>query len=332
MATSVTAALKAIIKFLSLFISKEDLLKFGLILLIAPLLLLALVFAIPFVIFSHIPAVDEDITEFYIQATNAVNSEFEISINFTDVLALDAVLLGQEFEKSSYNQAYNTAKEFVGERIIEVTEEYEDTCTDSSGKTYTCIQTRTVEKIEYYAKSIDEVCSEYLASGRFTQEDVEAVKRYAGTIFEESDGEIGPIGDLPPITDGMFMRPTTGRITSHFGQRWGRFHSGLDIAKPGDVAVVASADGVVSKSYYSPAVYGHVVMIVHNINGKTYETLYAHMRNRAVSEGQTVAKGTYIGKMGSTGDSTGQHLHFEIHNGRWNSARSNAVNPLLFID
>lgn len=125
-----------------------------------------------------------------------------------------------------------------------------------------------------------------------------------------------------------FIRPCEGVVTSEMKQRWGRAHEGLDIAKAGTVPIKAAASGTVSKSYVS-ATYGEVIFIVHNINGKTYETVYGHMRkgSRRFNVGDKVAQGTQIGLMGNTGRSFGQHLHFEIHNGRW----KNPVNPRNFI-
>lgn len=137
-------------------------------------------------------------------------------------------------------------------------------------------------------------------------------------------------GDMPPMTAGAFMRPTTGSVTSGYGPRWGKFHGGVDIAKAGTVPVVSVADGVVVRSYVSSS-YGNCIIIRHNVEGQQYETLYAHLRDRAVQTGATVTKGQFIGNMGNTGDSTGQHLHFEIHKGSWNVSKSNRMNPVLFI-
>lgn len=132
------------------------------------------------------------------------------------------------------------------------------------------------------------------------------------------------------VSKSQFMRPATGRVSSGFGSRWGSHHDGLDFAEFGTVDIQAAADGVVSRSYYSSS-YGNVVFIVHNINGKTYETVYAHMRNRLVSEGQKVTQGTKLGLMGTTGHSTGQHLHLELHEGRWNAEKSDAIDPAPFF-
>ncbi len=129
---------------------------------------------------------------------------------------------------------------------------------------------------------------------------------------------------------GMFIKPSAGYFTSGYGQRWGKMHPGIDIAKGGTVPIVASASGTVIKSYYSGS-YGNVIFIAHYLNGQTYTTVYAHLRDRYVGNGSSVQKGQKIGIMGNTGRSTGQHLHFEIHKGQWNPSKSNAINPRKFF-
>lgn len=149
------------------------------------------------------------------------------------------------------------------------------------------------------------------------------------------DNPTGLSGDLPPISAGHFTRPALGPITSGFGARWGSFHYGIDIGKPSSnatVGIVAAADGKVVRSYVSTS-YGECVIIGHTIKGVYYETLYAHMMkgSRKVTTGDTVKKGQQIGLMGSTGNSTGVHLHFEVHKGGWTSSKSNAVSPVLVV-
>lgn len=129
---------------------------------------------------------------------------------------------------------------------------------------------------------------------------------------------------------GDWTKPAQGRLTSVIGERWNKYHAGIDIANSSDVPIVAAAEGVVSRSYYSSS-YGNVVFISHSINGQVYTTVYAHMDNRDVQAGQSVSKGQQIGIMGNTGQSFGQHLHFEMHKGEWNAAKSNAINPLDYI-
>ena len=117
-------------------------------------------------------------------------------------------------------------------------------------------------------------------------------------------------------------------IISGFGPRWSRHHSGIDITGSGiyGAKIVASADGTVQDisnycNHYSVygddcgGGWGRYVMIDHGrgSNGNTYKTLYAHMSRVAVGVGQKVKKGQVIGYVGSTGSSTGPHLHYEVY-------------------
>lgn len=132
-----------------------------------------------------------------------------------------------------------------------------------------------------------------------------------------------------------FIFPTDAkRITSEFGSRWGSKHNGIDIAEGGYHPVYAIADGKVRRSYLSSS-YGNCIMIEHHVDGIKWESVYAHMRDgsREVVNGENVEKGQKIGVMGNTGNSTGQHLHFELHkNGNWNINKTNAVDPLNYIE
>lgn len=128
-----------------------------------------------------------------------------------------------------------------------------------------------------------------------------------------------------------FLRPIQGRITSPFGWRVHpifksrTFHSGVDIAGPYNGAVKASNSGtVIYVGWYGG--YGKVVMIDHGrINGQSVTTLYAHLNSFDVVKGQKVAKGQVIAHEGTTGYSTGPHVHFEVRlNGK-------PQNPLNYI-
>jgi peptidoglycan hydrolase CwlO-like protein len=162
----------------------------------------------------------------------------------------------------------------------------------------------------------------------------EEASRSGSTNANTSTESSTPSNPTPAVTaEGQFMRPTTGAISSPYGRRWGKMHHGIDIGKggrSGDVNVVAAEAGTVIRSYYSPS-YGNTVMISHNVNGQVITTLYAHLENRMVSDGQRVTKGQLLGYMGNTGQSFGAHLHFEVHEGPWNGAKSNSVNPLNYI-
>ena len=131
-----------------------------------------------------------------------------------------------------------------------------------------------------------------------------------------------------------FVWPSnTKRVTSKFRTASRPNHNGIDIAESGTRPIYAIADGTVTRSYTSTS-YGECIMIEHRINGQTWESVYAHLRKgtRRVSVGQRVKKGQEIGTMGNTGRSYGQHLHFELHRGRWNINKSDAVDPLKYLD
>lgn len=161
----------------------------------------------------------------------------------------------------------------------------------------------------------------------------EEAKKAEQAVVEKSapapSGGSDQVSDTPASSSG-FIKPAAGRFSSGFGGRSGGQHYGLDIAAKGTVSVVAAASGTVTNSSYSSS-YGNVVFITHNINGQTYQTVYAHLSTRSVSTGQRVEQGQFLGYMGNTGQSYGQHLHFEIHKGLWNGAKSNAVNPAQYI-
>jgi murein DD-endopeptidase MepM/ murein hydrolase activator NlpD len=106
--------------------------------------------------------------------------------------------------------------------------------------------------------------------------------------------------------------PSRGEITTHFGESGPlspRGHSGLDIAADSGTAILAADDGDVLKAYWNEEGYGGLVVIVH-VSG--YETWYGHMSRFSVEPGEHVRRGERIGSMGSTGYSTGPHLHFEV--------------------
>lgn len=135
---------------------------------------------------------------------------------------------------------------------------------------------------------------------------------YVGTVggcFFEDGGN--------PGLNGMFIKPTNGAVTDTFGcpSIWGRrFHDGMDIANSQRTPIVAAATGVVVRTGFEAGGYGNFVVIRHRTStGVDVFTLYAHMFEPAwVGSGAVVAQGQQIGLMGSTGWSTGSHLHFMI--------------------
>lgn len=113
-------------------------------------------------------------------------------------------------------------------------------------------------------------------------------------------------------------------ITSCYGPRWGILHAGIDFALPAGTPVRAAFGGTVTKAGDVGDGYGISVIIDH---GNGYLTHYAHLSTAKVSVGDQVDAGDTIGLEGSTGDSTGPHLHFEVHQGQlWNQ-----IDPAPFL-
>lgn len=133
------------------------------------------------------------------------------------------------------------------------------------------------------------------------------------------------------VVSSGFVRPVPGKITSPFGYRMHPvfkrriFHSGIDIGAPYGTPIRAANSGrVMFVGWYNG--YGKVIIINHgNINGIPTTTLYAHMSSTIAKQGANVAKGDIIGKVGTTGYSTGPHCHFEVRQ------KGNPVNPLNFV-
>ena len=127
---------------------------------------------------------------------------------------------------------------------------------------------------------------------------------------------------IPSRGTGTFVWPAVGGyISSNMGARWGAQHRGIDIARPSNYTIKASDNGVVTFTGWD-GTYGNKIVVNHN-NG--YETIYAHLSSITVSVGQVVGQGAKIGIMGSTGNSTGTHLHFEVHK------NGSLINPLSVL-
>ena len=114
-----------------------------------------------------------------------------------------------------------------------------------------------------------------------------------------------------------FVKPTSGVLTSRFGARWGRTHTGIDIGASTGTSIKAAASGTVIFSGWKGTL-GKLIVVSH---GNGIQTYYAHCSSLLASSGQTVSAGQVIAKVGSTGRSTGPHLHFEIR------LNGSAINP-----
>lgn len=163
-----------------------------------------------------------------------------------------------------------------------------------------------------------------------------AKKQQGSSSNSGSSASTAPVASAP-ASGGMFQRPASGRLSQGWGPASGAngysFHNGLDIAGPVGTPIYAAQTGTVLRAGWGGA-YGNHVMIAHVINGQVWTTVYAHMSSVSVSAGQRVSQGQNLGGMGSTGNSTGSHLHFEIHRGGYSYSSSSAgstVNPASFF-
>ncbi len=128
---------------------------------------------------------------------------------------------------------------------------------------------------------------------------------------------------IPSRGTGSLAWPAVGGyISSKVGYRWGRMHNGIDIARPSNRNILAADNGVVTSARYDGS-FGNKIVINHN-NGII--TIYAHLSDFSVGVGDIVERGQKIGVMGSTGNSTGLHLHFEVHK------NGSMQNPLRYLN
>ena len=142
----------------------------------------------------------------------------------------------------------------------------------------------------------------------------------------------------PQLSFTGFICPlkSYSRVSSEYGWRKNpvsgvnKLHAGTDFAAPGGTPIYAAASGYVQVAGWSSGGYGNYVIIYHGkmSDGNSYTTLYGHMRSVATSAGKYVQQGQLIGYVGSTGNSTGNHLHLEVWKG---GNKANAVNPRNYI-
>jgi murein DD-endopeptidase MepM/ murein hydrolase activator NlpD len=177
--------------------------------------------------------------------------------------------------------------------------------------------------------------------------DPAVLRRIASTSTEAVGGPLEPVGGsdatfkqlftswkkLDNIQSGAIAVPSdkpvkTAEFTSGYGIRSDPFqgraarHQGIDLAAPMGTPIYATADGMVTEAAWNSGGYGNLIKVDH---GRGIETRYAHLSSMAVRPGQRITRGQVIGRMGSTGRSTGSHLHYEVRiDGR-------AVNPIPFM-
>lgn len=151
------------------------------------------------------------------------------------------------------------------------------------------------------------------------QQEQEAA-RQRGTQ-QQGSAPSGGGGGAPPAASGGLAWPMCAPATSEYGPRWGRMHRGIDLGAPTGAAIRAAQDGTVIFAGWQGG-YGQLTLISH---GGGLVTAYAHQSRMAVGQGARVSQGQVIGYVGTTGNVTGAHLHFETRAG------GSAVNPRQYL-
>jgi murein DD-endopeptidase MepM/ murein hydrolase activator NlpD len=180
-------------------------------------------------------------------------------------------------------------------------------------------QQRLSEIAGHYNVSIDEIkkVNPKLAQGNWI-----FIPNKVG-ILDELDNT-SAVEDYSFVGSGEFIWPVPRykKISSSFGRRWGKNHDGIDIPAPTGTPIVAVRDGLVKYSDNRVSGYGNMVILDH---GKGIYSVYAHCDKNFVDQGSRVKQGQKIATVGSTGRSSGPHLHFEIR------TKNKARNPANYL-
>jgi len=269
---------------------------------------------------------------------NGVISYLEIlfsSTNFADLLArmdfVSDIMRADEqiyFELVAAREATIEAKAELEETKLELEEErvllfsrqeeLADQVEEAEAMIYELLQHRETEQALHDALVADE--ARIMRQIREQEEELRRLEAAAAAAAAAARPVVRGTGELTwPV-------PGHTRVTSPFGSRMHpvfrvmRHHNGIDIGAPHGANVVAADRGTVIRSAYNSS-FGNYIVISHgNMN-----TLYAHLSTRSVRAGDTVQRGQTIGRIGSTGTSTGPHLHFEVH------VNGQRVNPMRFL-
>jgi len=290
--------------------------------------------AVPFDRIQEPEAVFQDLSEPELNESSYIIEEGDnlwtirkkVDLSIDEILALnpgleeDSILgIGQEITVAQPEYLINTATE----EIVEYTVSLPFSTETRKDSTMYVNESKVVQKGEEGIEAITEKITR--VNGKVKEREITA-----RTTIKEPVNKIIAKGTkaLPEKTSSSrsgssktLLWPTAGRVSSNFGPRWGRQHMGLDIANSVGTPIYAAEAGTVIASYYSSS-YGNIVKISHDNGMITY---YAHMSKRIASEGQKVKRGQLIGYMGSTGRSTGSHLHFEVR------INGTAKNPLKYL-
>ncbi|MBQ9314699.1 MAG: M23 family metallopeptidase [Clostridia bacterium] len=250
---------------------------------------------------------DDEIVAKVIDACDVYYRVYGVNVDDEEKFVVDTVKEAQEIvDKINEEQ-----KDYQKKSTIEISEKFvqEYTLPDDIEVAVNDINKTLKDSNDEYVKSqVKTVSTSYAAytSSSYTVPE---------SVLLAMQSENGSLNFSHPLN-------SAGIITSRYGLRSRNNHKGIDIGAPTGTPIYAAEDGIVTYSgwYYG---YGYLIKIQH-ING--YETYYGHCSKLACNAGDSVTKGTLIGYVGSTGNSTGPHLHFEVR------MNGNAYNPEQFIN
>lgn len=182
-----------------------------------------------------------------------------------------------------------------------------------------------ISMVEKYDTNIVEFANVETCVNGLYEKKVVAVKKptYSSS---KNNGSIGSSKNVNSSSNKVnlgisLIQPVSGRISCRYGRRSGYYHTGLDIAAPNGTPIRAAAGGTVTYAGYHYS-YGNLLIISH---GNGIQTYYAHCSKLYVSNGQSVSQGQNIAAVGSTGNSTGNHLHLEVR------VNGTAQNPQNYV-
>lgn len=244
-----------------------------------------------------------------------------------------AQLQAQQAEVDQLIQEIATQGDVYAKQIEKLEASQDDVAQQIAEAEATYQKQLAAEKAAAEKAAAEKAAAEKAAAEQAAKAAQAAAQKAAQQQKQQSSGSAsGSQSSQTTASASGFLWPiaSSHRVTSPFGWRThpitGRqnLHGGIDIAAPNGTPIMASKAGVVVISQYGSS-YGNYVVISHPDGTRT---LYAHMSQRNVSAGDTVRQGQTVGLVGSTGSSTGNHLHFETWTG---SSSSSRVNPMQFF-
>lgn len=316
------------------FVPKDRLLLFVFVTPLALVLFLLLMISGPTALFKHVPLAEEHQYRYYIQAAQIMEQDTGVFVNWQEIMAIDAVLLEQDFSESSLSRALSYKRFFIREESVEVSCPESDTSQDAESVVEADQSPKTCYQTLYYPRTFDEVLQLLVAEEIIRSDQIPDVKDYL--LFKISLTEIHDSGEISLVVEGDFvftelyfawpLPDNNTRITSPFGMRihpiTGVYsgHKGVDIAAAIGTSVYAIEDGEVIFAGET-LTGGKSVYIQHKGD---VVSKYMHLDAILVSKGQRVNRKDLIAYSGNTGQSTGPHLHLQIE------LKGKPVDPLLY--